>query len=227
MTKIGTIRSRTQVFRMDIYWMSRQPVRQRTKQEREQRRRGKELQRTGRTKLLKTLGIILGGILVVAGFVYVTMQNQTTFDTTVNPAYPTIDKISCDQGEHGNVHIHAHLSIYIDGKARAIPATIGIASDQSCIYWLHTHDTSGILHIEAPKNRTFTLSNFLDIWEQHFSQLSYPIELSASSGWQVYVNGKPFTGNWRAMPLHAHSVITLAYNSPGVHPDTTFSWNGL
>jgi len=206
--------------------MSKQSVRRQTKQGRrqeEQQRRREELQHAGRTKHLKTLGIILVGVLVVAGIVYVTIQNLTT----VNPAYPITDKISCDRGEHTDLHIHAHLSIYIDGKATAVPATIGIASDQSCIYWLHTHDSSGILHIEAPKNRTFTLSNFLDIWDQHFSQLGYPIEVSASSGWQVYVNGKPFTGDWRTMPLRAHSLITLAFNSPGVHPDTTFSWNGL
>jgi len=210
--------------------MSKQSVRRQTKQGRrreEQQRRREELQHAGHTKHLKTLGIILVGILVVAGIVYVTIQNLTTVNSTVNPAYPTTDKISCDEGEHMNTHIHAHLSIYIDGKATPVPATIGIAPDQSCFYWLHTHDTSGVLHIEAPKNRTFTLNNFLDIWDQHFSQLGYPLELSASSGWQAYVNGKPFTGDWRTIPLHAHTLITLAYNSPGIHPDTTFDWKGL
>jgi hypothetical protein len=66
--------------------------------------------------------------------------------------------------EQAVFHIHAHLSFFLDGQAVAIPQGIGIAPDSSCFYWLHMHDASGVIHIEAPANRTFTFGNFLDIW---------------------------------------------------------------
>ena len=81
--------------------------------------------------------------------------------------------------------------------------------------------------IEAPSGRSFTLGNFLDIWRKRFAQLGYPSELDQSDGWQAYVNGKPFAGDFHTIPLQAHTLITLAYHSPGVKPDTTYNWNGL
>jgi len=207
--------------------MSKQSTRQRTRQERrrdELLRREEERRRATRTKRITTAGIIAAGVLLVAGLVYLVIaQGQTP----ANAAYPTIDGVSCDSGEHSDFHIHAHMSIYIDGKPAPIPAQIGIAPDSSCLYWLHTHTSDGVIHIEAPNGFSITLKNFLDIWGKRFPQLNYPSQLSDPSGWQVYVNGKPYTGNFQTIPLQSHTLITLAYNSPGVKPDTTFDWNGL
>jgi len=35
-----------------------------------------------------------------------------------------------------------------------------------CLYWLHTHVADGIIHIETPGERSFTLGEFFDIWNQ-------------------------------------------------------------
>src|SRR5258707_15787 len=43
--------------------------------------------------------------------------------------------------------------------------------------------------------------DFLDIWSSHFSQLGYPSELNQTTGWQVYVDGKPFTGDFHTIAL--------------------------
>ena len=48
-----------------------------------------------------------------------------------------------------------------------------------------------------------------------------------SEGWQAYVDGKPFSGDFRTIPLQAHTLVTLAYHSLGIQPDSTFNWNGL
>lgn len=108
-----------------------------------------------------------------------------------------------------------------------VPENIGIAPDSSCLYWLHTHTSDGVLHIEAPNGFSITLRNFLDIWGNRFSQLGYPSQLNQTDGWQIYVNGKPFTGDFHTVPLQDHTLVTLAYHSPGVRPDTNFDWNGL
>lgn len=157
-----------------------------------------------------------------------TVTVQTVLPTSVSSAYPSVDGISCDQLERLAFHIHAHISIYINGNLAVIPQNVGIASDFSCLYWLHTHDTSGVIHMEAPSTHSFILGNFLDEWKSRFGQLSYPSELdSAARQWQAYVDGKLFTGDFRSIPLNQHTLITLAYHSPGVQPDTTYNWGSL
>lgn len=199
-----------------------------TRQQRRQdgfRRRAAAQQRAARVKRFLTPGLwILFALVIVGLFVFVILYNQSA---PVNPAYPPVDGVSCDSSEQSNFHIHANLTIYINGKQTAPPPGIGIAPDNSCIYWLHTHNTDGMIHIEAPGGSSITLKNLLDIWSGHFSQLGYPGELNQTARWQVYVDGKPFKGNFHTIPLRAHTVITLAYNSPGVHPNTNINWNGL
>ena len=42
-------------------------------------------------------------------------------------------------------------------------------TDGSCFYWIHTHTEDGIIHIESPVRRTFTLGDFFAIWQQPLS----------------------------------------------------------
>lgn len=207
--------------------MSKQTARQLTRQERrreEQQRREEERRHAARRKRITIFSIIGVVALAVAGLVYlVVAQSQTP----ANAAYPVVDNISCQSTEQGGTHIHAHVTMYMNGTKTPIPANVGIAPDSSCLYWLHTHDDSGVIHIEAPEGVSATFGNFLDIWGQRFLQVGYPSQLSDATGWQVYVNGKPFRGNFHTIPLQSHTLITLAYNSPGIQPDTTYPWNGL
>lgn len=218
--------------------MNKQGTRQLTKQERrreEQRKREEERHRATRSKRITIIGIIAASVIAVAVLAYVVLAQRQTSANVVpvqgqapaKAAYPSIDGITCQNSEQSGIHIHAHVSIFIDGKSMPIPANVGIAPDGSCLYWLHTHDASGIIHIEAPSGTSFTLKDFLDIWKSRFQELGYPSELDQSSGWQVYVDGKPFTSDFHTIPLQAHTLITLAFNSPGVPPDTSYPWNGL
>ena len=34
----------------------------------------------------------------------------------------------------------------------------------ACFFYLHTHSADGIIHIESPVTRTYTLGNFFDVW---------------------------------------------------------------
>lgn len=182
--------------------------------------------RSGRITLFSFLGV---GIIIIAAIVGVVIynDNQPQTETIVNPSYPPVDNIYCDALEQTVYHIHAHLSIYINGTLSPIPQNMGIASDGSCYYWLHTHDTTGVIHIESPTQKDYTLGNFFDEWSTNFSSLGYPSQLALSTGWQVWIDGKPYTGDFRNIPLTAHELITMAYNSPRVKPDTTYAWNGL
>lgn len=192
-----------------------------------QQQRKQEVQLARRTKRI-TLFSILGTVVIgVAAIIGVIFYDQSQPQTPANPAYPAVDNISCDTLEQTVYHIHAHLSMYINGSPSQIPQNVGIAGDGSCYYWLHTHDTSGLIHIESPTQKDYTLGNFFHEWALRFSSLGYPSELYSTTGWQSWVNGTPYTKDFHNITLTAHDLITMAYNSPGVRPDTTYAWNGL
>ncbi len=224
--------------------MSKQSTRQPSKHERrrdrrEEQRRIEEARRkrATRNRIMLWGSIIVALLVIIGAVVYFNSASKTSSAQTLPPPefaqYPNIDnKVACDQQEHNDFHVHAHMTIYINGKQVTMPANTGIAVDQSagsvtCYYWLHTHDTSGVIHIEAPGQNDFALGNFLDVWGQQFSQLGYPSQLGLTSGWTAYVNGQLYKGDFRSIPLQAHTLITLAYNSPNVKPDTTYNWGNL
>ena len=196
--------------------------------------------RRRRNRLLTALGVFLAIVVVGAGvtyFVYQARQPQSqaaaqgTYQESIfNSTYPPVDSVYCDQGEQGIEHIHVQVSMYIDGKASPLPQGVGIPQDSSgntiCLYWLHTHDSTGVIHIESPSHETFTFGQFRDEWQQGFISLGFPPELLLN-GWKIWINGKVYNGSLKDIPLDAHNIITLAYNSPNVKPATTYNWAGL
>ena len=90
--------------------------------------------------------------------------------------------IRCGPTEQLVYHIHAHLAVYVNGQSRALPGGIGIpgsvvqrsaegpvAAGGVCIYWLHTHAPDGVIHVESPTRRVYTLGDFFDEWRQPLS----------------------------------------------------------
>ena len=76
----------------------------------------------------------------------------------------------------GMMHLHTHLTLVIDGKEEQVPANIGIDpslwNDHSLDSYgmkgmtvLHTHDTSGTIHVESYKVQDYTFGQLLDIWK--------------------------------------------------------------
>ena len=57
------------------------------------------------------------------------------------------------------VHIHQHLDLWVNGKKVGVPALVGI-QDNTYITSLHTHDDSGLIHVESPEHRRFNLGDF-------------------------------------------------------------------
>ena len=77
-----------------------------------------------------------------------------------------VGAVSCDAGGHDAAyHIHSQLTIKLpDGTTAEVPPNIGINED--CMYWLHTHEPDGQLHVEAPDETLATLADFLEIWRR-------------------------------------------------------------
>ena len=140
----------------------------------------------------------------------------------------TINGISCDAQEGQRIHIHQHLAIFDRGKSVPIPAYIGIPEAARCIYWVHTHTPDGILHIEAPKDRSFTLGDFFSVWGQPLDR-THAASAVAKKGerMRVWVNGRQYAGNPAKIPLTAHADIVIQVGPPFVKPVAFTNWGLL
>src|SRR4051812_47416655 len=52
------------------------------------------------------------------------------------------------------LHIHQPLDVFVDGRRVVVPAYVGIDADARFIAEVHTHDATGIVHVEAPRVQT-------------------------------------------------------------------------
>lgn len=143
-------------------------------------------------------------------------------DTAQGGRGATVDGVGCGAQEYATLHVHSHLSLFYNGKQMQVPQYIGFAPNLAggCLYWIHTHDGSGIIHLEAPdlsppQGGPFTLGMLFDIWGQPLSQ----DKVAGFSG-QVtaYVNGEKYQGDLHAIPLRAHQQIVLEVGTPDVPP---------
>ena len=76
--------------------------------------------------------------------------------------------LTCTTDMATKFHIHPHLEIVVNGRREEILANIGIKL--TCMNALHTHDTSGVIHVESPEHRDFTLSDFFAVWNKPFNK---------------------------------------------------------
>jgi len=140
----------------------------------------------------------------------------------------TVDGITCSSGEQLAYHVHSHLSIYVDGTLRPLPGGIGTVAPvtqqttlgtfygaTSCYYWLHVHAQDGIIHIESPTVRSYTLGQFFDIWQQPLG----PGKVASVTGrLNAYVNGQLYRGDPRSIVLGPHEDIQIDVGTPVVAP---------
>ncbi len=147
----------------------------------------------------------------------------------------TVDGIECAPVEQLVYHIHSHLQVYVDGKPRAIPAAIGMVGPvaqqtpygpfygaQQCYYWLHTHASDGVIHVESPSVRIYTLGNFFNEWNQPLSRTQVAGDKGKVT---AFLNDKPWRQDPTTIPLLPHASIQLDVGSPPVRPHE-ISWAG-
>ncbi|MCS7095029.1 MAG: hypothetical protein NZ988_04390 [Thaumarchaeota archaeon] len=73
-----------------------------------------------------------------------------------------ISGIECWSMEQVAYHVHALLEVYVRGEKRTVPANVGIIPNR-CMYLIHTHDTTGLIHVEAPRKIRAKLGQFFNI----------------------------------------------------------------
>ncbi|MCZ4102792.1 MULTISPECIES: hypothetical protein [Streptomyces] len=111
-------------------------------------------------------------------------------------------------------HFHAHLDVIVDGKPVPVPANLGIDQAAQAMSELHTHDASGVLHIEAPAHRRYILGQLFNEWAVHLdAQQVGGLKAGAGKELTAYVDGKKVAGDPASIELTAHREITLVYGA--------------
>ena len=129
------------------------------------------------------------------------------------PTPSAASKVPCGPTEVFTRHEHAHLTIVVRGQLRVVPAFIGITTTSIC--WLHTHDTSGIIHIEAGDNRQVTLGDFFSVWGKPLSKTAVADDrASDGESVQATLNQKPYADAPETIVLHDHDDIDLELGPP-------------
>ncbi len=114
---------------------------------------------------------------------------------TVSPALP------CIGGEGGGLyHWHTQLNIFSGATKFAIPASIGRSA--FCLEPVHTHDSTGLIHIESDVNRLYSIGDFFAVWGKPFGSPS-----------QMLVNGTAIPTPSPTVILYDQESIELHYAS--------------
>jgi hypothetical protein len=116
------------------------------------------------------------------------------------------------------IHIHQHLDLYVNGRKVTVPAGIGI--DPAVGYApLHTHDDSGIIHVESPTVRTYTLGQFFAVWGVQLTPTCIGGDCAGGNRrLRVYVNGAADRGDPTALTLESHQEIAVAFGTAAQLP---------
>lgn len=113
-------------------------------------------------------------------------------------------------------HYHAHLDIYVNGKPVPVAADVGIDPASQTLTDLHTHDTTGVLHIEShTKGTRYTLGQFFTEWGVKLTRDQIgALRTGGGRAFAAYVGGRPFPGDPAAIVLAPHQEIALVYGPP-------------
>jgi hypothetical protein len=215
----------------------------------EAQRRAAELRRVeARRARIRTIGIATGVVVAVAAVatlvtvVVVNGQGGQTASASASSAAtsgpwaaPTdVEKgvraagLTMLSAEGSALHIHQHLSLSVDGKTVTVPAQLGIDAAAGQISPIHTHDESGIIHVESPTVRGFTLGQVFDEWQVPLGSGRVGAYTDGSGGRTVtvFVDGKKYAGDPAGIALREHEDIDIVVAKQGatVAAPAAFAW---
>lgn len=124
------------------------------------------------------------------------------------------------------LHFHTHLDILVDGRPVAVPAGLGISDSGQEMAELHTHDTTGVLHIEAPATgKHYRLGQLFTEWNLRLDATDLG-DLKAGGGRTLtaYVDGRRQGGDPAAIELTRHREIALVYGPANARPKVPSSY---
>ena len=174
-------------------------------------------------------GLVLGVVGSVAWTVVVILGGIFIHGLGVSHP-PTASAVPCDLLENTRYHYHVGIQITEEGNVLPIPTDVGRPG--FCFYWLHMHaDSPGVIHIESPVQRTFTLGDFFDVWAKSSNQAVRldtghvgTITLTSGQTLVVFVDGRRYDQDPRGIPLVSGEVIQLEITPPTIDPPPAYTF---
>ena len=160
--------------------------------------------------------LLMVGLVFTVGFAgYLMLDSQQgieQLELEQDPHWPILD-VCLDSHSEVVEHYHVTLSIIIDGSNVEIPADTGI-QDEFCpdgMRGIHTHDSTGKLHIETPDQENGTIGAFFAIWNQTFNQ-NQILDNQANSEFEIImeVNGQQ-NNEYQHYLMHDGDQIEIRY----------------
>ena len=112
------------------------------------------------------------------------------------------------------LHIHEHLDLFVDGRRVRVPAGIGIDEVEGFLSPLHTHDETGIIHVESPDVHPFTLGQFFAAWGVRLTPRCLGGYCqTGGKRVRVYSDGQLVSGDPRLVLLTPHEEIAVTYGT--------------
>jgi hypothetical protein len=110
------------------------------------------------------------------------------------------------------------LRIFVDGRPVSVPAYVGLPADGTVFSPVHTHDASGIIHMESAQPYPFTLGQFFDIWGVTFTTTQLGgYRAGDDRRLSVYVDGRR-VDDGPGYIIRRHDTIIVGYGRPGSFP---------
>jgi hypothetical protein len=209
----------------------RPSARERIEAAREARRRRRR--RVILAALSGGVAVVVGGALAVA--VAAGDQGSGHHRTAARAAWPrpadTADRaraigLSVAPMEGTARHFHTHLDILVDDRPVTVPAGLGIATSGQEMAELHTHDTTGVLHVEAPTTgKRYVLGQLFTEWGLHLDATDLGgLKTGGGRTLTAYVDGRRQSGDPATIELAPHREIALVYGPANAHPKVPSSY---
>ena len=140
-----------------------------------------------------------------------------------------IGNFNCILNPPQTFEVYAHLSILVNNEPQRIPTRLG-ASPQGqthCFYTIHTHDSSGKIHVTPTASGTFTLGELFQIWGQPLTNSNVagvsglPVEIFVTDNGTVT---KVEEADWANIELRSHREITIGLGT-AVTEIPNFTWS--
>jgi hypothetical protein len=121
-------------------------------------------------------------------------------------------------------HVHAHLDVFVNGVRAPVPAQIGIDTVTRVISPLHTHDESGVVHIENDVPADFTVGQFFTEWAVRLTEDCIGGYCRPKVPWRVVVNGQDVEGLPNGVVFHSHDEVAFVIGTPPSEVPASFDF---
>jgi hypothetical protein len=117
-------------------------------------------------------------------------------------------------------HTHQHLDVYVNGSKVVVPQGIGIDQAEGFLTVLHTHQYDGVIHLESPVRKAYTLGQFFGVWGVRLDERclgAYCVR--GPQRLRAFVNGQAVSSNPAAIPLRANDQIVVTFGTSSQLPE--------